>query len=871
MSVLRSLIVLAALAVAVQGQTPFQVGYQKRIEVALAGATAAYSLDSSIAEASAGNGIIEITGKAPGSTNIVIVTQSGVQTLPVNVPVPPPTLPPGFEPPNAGREGESGSYEFRYNSDPGQITNSLEMRRTEGPSFDRFQLINANLFSAGTSSSAVGFPYLSYEINRPQRDLTFVDQTVANSPFTLDGYMVRGFHYREGDWQFHGGFSSIATFQGLFLATDREYVVGGSRTFKLDDNNSIQGNVYYFRNPDSLTGVGGNGVAGTIVFRYVKKDRAHFLTEWGFSHGIGLAMNGGYDDEQTHLLGSFRSQSRSFAALALNNQHGTFSNLDATHKVNSRLYLNADLNQSDFNLALLQQNSFTAGGLATFKLNRNFSLSGGSSYSSFQSKLPVGTQITTVNLPVGLDFSSRHFGSGFQYQRTTNFDGSGGNDYAANLRASAGEFHGTIFYRHDEQVPTVAAIFALIPGLQDALDRAGIVASTPDQLADLLRNSALLATLGFSTPFTVNLAPSRDDYGASLTWMGRSSAHRQVDLSYFNSNTQLIQGNFLLTTGTVSYAQRLTKDTQIVGSASLVHTTNGGIADTKPLFSVSLRRQFYTVPGFILPGRHGLIEGHVFRDDESSRHYDAAQQPPVAGVEILLDGVRVARSDARGYYFFRHVPYGTHRIEAKFASAEPFFYTTDSPATSDINNTVDFGINFAKGQVFGLVVNDAAAGVTGVIVELKGEKFTRRVQTGGSGKFTFPGLPAGTYQITTDADSYPPGYSLQTLEPQQVTIDPGKPASLNFTVKALRSISGQVLVYDKTLLKPVPLASVKVRLQELSLETTTAENGAYLFRNLPAGTYVVKVEYEGKEAVRAVTLPTEPATLRDIDLNLGNK
>ncbi|HWG88895.1 MAG TPA: hypothetical protein VN679_14000, partial [Candidatus Acidoferrales bacterium] len=153
MNFLRSLIVLAALAVAVQGQSPLQVGYQKRIEVALAGATAAYSLDSSIAEASAANGVIEITGKAPGSTNIVIVTQSGVQTLPVTVPVPPPNLPPGFEPPNAGREGESGSYEFRYNSDPGQITNSLEMRRTQGQSFDRFQLINANLFSAGTSSS----------------------------------------------------------------------------------------------------------------------------------------------------------------------------------------------------------------------------------------------------------------------------------------------------------------------------------------------------------------------------------------------------------------------------------------------------------------------------------------------------------------------------------------------------------------------------------------------------------------------------------------------------------------------------------------------------------------------------------------------
>ena len=870
MRLVRSLILLSAVAIAMQGQAPLSVGYQKRIEIALSGATAAYSLDPAIAEASAENGMVEVTGKAPGSTNIVIVTQSGVQTLAVTVPVPPPSLPPGFERPESASQGESGSYEFRYNSDPGQITNSLDMKRSQGQSFERFQLVNANLFSAGTSTSAVGFPYLSYEIRRPSRDITLVDQTVSNSPFTLDGYMVRGLHVREGDWDFHGGFSSIATFQGLFLATDREYVVGGSRTFKLDQYNSIQGNLYYFRNPDSILGGASSGVAGTLVFRYINKDKARFLTEWGFSHGIGLAMRGGYDDEKNHVTGNFRSQSRSFASLAINNQHGTFTTLDATRKVNSRLYASLDLDQADFNLPNLQQNSFTTGGLLNFKINRNFSLNGGSSYSSFSSVFPAGAKITTLNLPVGIDFSSRHFGSGFQYQRTTNFDGSGGNDYAVNLRGSAGEVHGTAFFRRDVQVPTVDAVFALIPGLQDVLERAGIVATTPDQLAELLRNSSLLATLGFSVPLTVNLAPSRYDFGGSLTWMGRSREHRQLDLSYFNSNTHLLQGSFLLSTATLSYTQRLTASNQIVGSASLVHTAENGTSDTKPLFAVSLRHQFYSVPGFILPGRHGLIEGHVFRDDESSGSF-TPQQQPLEGVEVRLDGERVTHSDARGYYSFHHVPYGVHRVEAKFESADPFFYTTDSPAASDINSTVNFGINFAKGQVFGFLVNDAGEGLTGVTVELKGEKFTRGVQTEGSGKFTFPGLPAGTYQVATVAESYPPGYSLQALEPQEATIEAGKPARLEFSVKALRSISGKVLVYDKTLLQQVPLAGAKVFLQGLSLEATTAENGAYLFRNLPAGTYVVKVEYQGQETVHAVTLPTEPTSLRDIDLNVGSK
>ena len=61
---------------------PLSVGYQKRIQLPVAGATAAYSLDSNIAEASAANGMVEILGKAPGSTNVVVVTPPARRLLP---------------------------------------------------------------------------------------------------------------------------------------------------------------------------------------------------------------------------------------------------------------------------------------------------------------------------------------------------------------------------------------------------------------------------------------------------------------------------------------------------------------------------------------------------------------------------------------------------------------------------------------------------------------------------------------------------------------------------------------------------------------------------------------------------------------------
>jgi uncharacterized protein (DUF2141 family) len=243
----------------------------------------------------------------------------------------------------------------------------------------------------------------------------------------------------------------------------------------------------------------------------------------------------------------------------------------------------------------------------------------------------------------------------------------------------------------------------------------------------------------------------------------------------------------------------------------------------------------------------------------------------MGGVEVRLDEDRVTRTDSSGYYAFHHVPFGVHRVEAKLESDEPFFYTTDSPATVDMNATADFGINFAKGQIFGFLLNDAGSGINGITVELKGEKFTRRVQTGVNGKFAFTGLVPGNYSVATLPDSYPPGYALQDLSAQTVAVESGRPASTEFKVKALRSIAGRVLVYDKATLQTVPLAGAVVRLKEVSLEVKTGATGAYIFRNLAAGTYTVAIESDGKEISRTVMVPAGPASVRDVDLNAGTK
>src|SRR5207248_9945190 len=73
-----------------------KVDPQKTITFEVAGATAAYTLDSFLAEATADNGVVSVSGKQPGTTHVVVVTASGLETFEDLVTTPPPHYPPGF-------------------------------------------------------------------------------------------------------------------------------------------------------------------------------------------------------------------------------------------------------------------------------------------------------------------------------------------------------------------------------------------------------------------------------------------------------------------------------------------------------------------------------------------------------------------------------------------------------------------------------------------------------------------------------------------------------------------------------------------------------------------------------------------------------
>jgi len=118
----------------------------------------------------------------------------------------------------------------------------------------------------------------------------------------------------------------------------------------------------------------------------------------------------------------------------------------------------------------------------------------------------------------------------------------------------------------------------------------------------------------------------------------------------------------------------------------MVQTTNNGVASTHPLFSISIQHRFFSVQDLLTPGRHGMIGSYfpsMTTPGESTRAASA-----MGGVEVRLDEDRVTRTDSSGYYSFSSVR-SRASGRSKAQRDEPFFYTTDSPATVDMNATAD--------------------------------------------------------------------------------------------------------------------------------------------------------------------------------------
>jgi hypothetical protein len=850
-----------------------KVDPQKTITFVVAGATAAYSLDSSLAEATAEDGVVSITGKQPGTTHVVAITNSGVQTFEVVITKPPPHYPPGFLMPTPVSErAQSGYYEGRYYSSPAQIQNQLDFLKIHGDNRTHMHLVETNLLGPLAPGQArIALSSASYRIVTPRRDITLLDDYVDESPLTLNGSMIRGFHIRQGKWFGHAGYTTVAAFQGLFLPTQPELVAGGGYAYTLTPNSSLTGSFYYIRIPATDL-IGRSGNLSAVTYKYSPRENFWLTAEAGISNGLGGAGRLFYRTERDSIVALTRFVPSRFAALGANNFRGLHTDASWTRHQTKRFDTTLTFYNNNVVLPSFRQTTLSGAAHLRFQLSRQWSLTGGVLASRFQTKGRSNLSIRSFTLPAGIAFQSRHFGASAQYQfAVTPGRESGGKQARATARAGWGPFTFSGYAQHDTNAPTLSFVFSQVTGLEQILNLQGIQATTIQQVDELLSSNSFLIGSGYIKGATINLVPVRSQIGGTADWSSRGAHRRQLGYSFILNDNQMLQGSTQDIGHTISYSQNVSRSDDLAMGCTVLGVTNPGRPpEYSPLCFISWRHQFKRVPYFIMPERQGTIAGNVFRDDRSRGGLEAGMRP-MPEVEVTLDGRRRTITGADGSYRFHNVARGPHRIVAIYRSSDPFFFTTPSALEVDENETVNFGIGFSLSGLMGTVLNDAGAGVGGVTVAMRsrGLKWTATTDAGGS--FFVSGLVAGEYVVEADEDSLPAGYAAAEAfdEPRRVTVGASSPGKAAFTARAFRSISGRVLIYDSKTGDYVPVNAAQVSLRQPALTAKTDLEGRYLFRDLPAGSYLVSVQNEPPPPARTVRLGDNPMDVINVDFQIS--
>jgi hypothetical protein len=849
-----------------------KVDPQKTITFEVSGATAAYSLDASLAEATADKGLVSIVGIQPGATHVVVIAPSGVQTFEVLVTTPPPHYPPGFVMPvNAAEMGQSGYYEGRYYSSPAQVQNQLDFMKITGDDRTHVHLVETNLVGPlERGQPRIALSSASYQVVTPRRDVTLFDQYVDESPLTINGSIVRGFHMRQDNWFVHAGYTTVATFEGLFLPTQPELVAGGGYRYPLTENSSLTASFYHVQVPASDL-IGRSGNVGDVRYKYSPRENFWLTADLGISHGIGGAGRLYYKTERDNIVALVRYMPLQFASLGANNFRGLHTDLSWTRRVTKKFDITLAFYNNNLVLPNLRETTISGSANLRYQLTRHWALTGGAIASSFQTKEPASPAIRSFTLPAGLAFQSKHFGASGQYQfAATHGIETGGKQFRATVRSGWGAFTFTGYGERDTNAPTLSFIFGQVAGLQQVLDQQGIRATSVQQVDELLSSNSFLIAAGYIKGATINLVPVRTQIGGTADWSSRGVHRKQLSYSFLFNDNQTLQGSTQDIGHTLSYSQSVTRwDDVSLGCSVLGVKYPGRPQDYAPICFIAWRHQFQHVPYFIVPERHGTITGNVFRDDQSKGVLEPGMRP-MPEVEVMLDDRRRTLTGADGSYRFPNVPRGKHRIVAMYRSRDPFFFTTASDLEVDEDAAVDFGIGYSLSGLTGEVLNDAGQGVAGVAVAIRSRGRKWSATTEADGTFFVSSLVAGEYDVQVDDDSLPAGYSAGGLgEPQRVTVGASSPGKAAFTVRAFRSISGRALSYDSKAGRYLPVNGAQVILRETGLTTMTDPMGQYLFRDLAAGTYTLSVQNGGQTSAHTVRLGDQPADLINVDFQIG--
>lgn len=783
--------------------------------VQMFGITAAWTVDASVADVSVGQGSITLFARAVGRTKLIVSGVTGEHTYDIEV-----AQRPGAHNSAPKARADQASAEVRYSTAARELQNTVQVTRQDAKKRTEVSVRTIHQTDTPVGQRAqTSIAGASYRIFTRNRELTLLDREVDHSPLTLATTPLRGVHYLDEHWRLHAGYTAYATYRSLLVPIERQLVLGGGYAFRTSARTTLTPSLFHIR---------GEGTIASLMADYAENNRLFIRGEAAYSDGLGGAGELAYDGDRDLVRASLRYRPDSFAVAGSATPRGFFGDAAWTHEYGRASTLSASWSATD----TAGTRVMSAAADVEHRIADDFAITGGASWASFDGH-------RTVTLPIGVRAELGRLGVTAIYRYTTAHNNDGGHGGRLALRTTLGRLHLSAYADHQKNAPTLDVIFAERPDLSIALAELGIIATSPADIARALRENAVLAELGFIDGVTLDLAPSRTQFGFEGAWLGTGASRQQVRLRLLRNVTESVAARMTSTITQLSYARRLTEATDLFAAYTYWRTdTAAGQARTQPFAEIGVRQRFDGLPQFL--GGNGTIEGIVFVDEDLDGRSDGR------GViaEVALDGSKTQRTRDDGTFAFTGVPRGSHRVTARVPDRPEAFFTTPSRVEVEPGQRVEFGVAATPARLLGRVLDDAGDGIAGVRVLLARGAQQVLETTASDGSFSFAAAP-GEWQLSIFTDSVPAGYSLSGTEARPVMLDRATPSNVTFVLRAHRGITGRA----------TPNAQIEVRPTGKRVQADA--EGRFSIRSLPPGS----VTLVSGGAIRQVDVPRGPASL----------
>jgi hypothetical protein len=824
------------------------------------GVTAAYSLQPDCAEARVVEGFVVLTGIRACSTHIIALAGTAVTELDI-------TVSPRAEQIERLRAArlaarhihEVGSVATFYDSNPSELTTALNMMRSEAGRTTSLSLTMTEGYGFSPHIRRTAIPFASLRFSGPSSALTLLDSWIDQSLAT-DSTVIRGLHWESNSSFFHAGVVSLTGFRERLIESSPDRTVSAGYRFALSRHSGITPGVQWISASTRYL-AGKSGAIGSLAYDYRNPNSLQFRAELGVSDGVGASSRLEYHSSENQLSLRATATPARFPGLSTAPPRGLNAAGSWAHQFSDRFQ--TDFSGSQYKYALFDGSTLTnsaSSAIAQFRPLRSLTLSAGFAASRFSR--PNTAALTRRSLPVGFSYDTRRFGNLFQYRFSDDArDDKGGHYLRDSVRFGFGSFTLRGFVERQTQAPTLDFILTSVPGLRQALLDAGISATTPEQILQFMQTNSDLIALGFLRNLTIDIAPVRTGYGGTLQWAAKQN-RASARLEWRRDNQERVASRAVSTLYDARFSVRLGGYTEVSVGGSVFESrfSNFG-SDREPVVSFGIRRQLTNVPDMLRPSR-GSIHGIVFFDTQGKGEIQSYFKG-MAGIYVVLDGIRRARTNGVGAYSFGSVSPGTHTVEVLHDGLDPYLFTTSSKVEVSEDSSANFGLRLRTATLFGTVRNDAGKSLRNVRIRIAG-KLNRELQTSGTGAFSVTDLEPGTYTVSVDPDSIPPSYALATLQPRTVTTGLGEPGRADFVVRALRSVAGLVSCNGT----PLSAANAHVRLAGDGHIATVDDSGQFIVRDLPSGSQTIELVYGSSTMRSAVDLPQDPAVITGINFDV---